>query len=177
MAPDPAESRGAPPPPQDPSPLRGTLGSSLRSPAEGEGKSFIQYKIFIALPGKVPPKTQKGCDVNPIHVFSVLHITAQVELSQQDLGSFHVGREDLPHTRGLTAPDALHVKTGEKSGQKVLERAPSKVQSAPSPRMVVPLPCENPHTVILTNFLLWRPVITHIEQNSRPGRSIRYLLA
>ena len=27
----------APPPPQDPSPLRGTLGSSLRSPAEGEG--------------------------------------------------------------------------------------------------------------------------------------------
>ena len=31
------ESRGAPPPPQDPSPLRGTLGSSLRSPAEGEG--------------------------------------------------------------------------------------------------------------------------------------------
>ena len=37
VAPDPAESRGAPPPPQDPSPLRGTLGSSLRSPAEGEG--------------------------------------------------------------------------------------------------------------------------------------------
>ena len=32
VAPDPAESRGAPPPPQDPSPLRGTLGSSLRSP-------------------------------------------------------------------------------------------------------------------------------------------------
>ena len=27
----------APPPPQDPSPLRGTPGSSLRSPAEGEG--------------------------------------------------------------------------------------------------------------------------------------------
>ena len=37
VAPDPAESRGAPPPPQDPSPLGGTLGSSLRSPAEGEG--------------------------------------------------------------------------------------------------------------------------------------------
>ena len=36
VAPDPAESREAPPPPQDPSPLRGTLGSSLRSPAEGE---------------------------------------------------------------------------------------------------------------------------------------------
>ena len=30
-------STRAPPPPQDPSPLRGTLGSSLRSPAEGEG--------------------------------------------------------------------------------------------------------------------------------------------
>ena len=51
-------------------------------------KSFIQYKIFIALPGKVAPKTQKGRDVNPIHVFCVLHITAQVELSQQDLRSF-----------------------------------------------------------------------------------------
>ena len=38
VAPDPAGSRGAPPPPQDPSPLRGTLGSSLRSPAEGEGQ-------------------------------------------------------------------------------------------------------------------------------------------
>ena len=37
VAPDPAESRGAPPPPQDPSPLRGTLGSSLKSPAEGQG--------------------------------------------------------------------------------------------------------------------------------------------
>ena len=30
------EKHNFPPPPQDPSPLRGTLGSSLRSPAEGE---------------------------------------------------------------------------------------------------------------------------------------------
>ena len=30
----------APPPPQDPSPLRGTLGSSLRSPAEGLAKRW-----------------------------------------------------------------------------------------------------------------------------------------
>ena len=37
VAQDPAESREAPPTPQDASPLRGTLGSSLRSPAEGEG--------------------------------------------------------------------------------------------------------------------------------------------
>ena len=37
VLPDPAESRLAPPPPQDRSPLRGTLASSLRSPAEGEG--------------------------------------------------------------------------------------------------------------------------------------------
>ena len=35
--PTPAESREAPLTPQHPSPLRGTLGSSLRSPAEGEG--------------------------------------------------------------------------------------------------------------------------------------------
>ena len=37
VAPDPAEARGGPPPIQDRSPLRGTLASSLRSPAEGEG--------------------------------------------------------------------------------------------------------------------------------------------
>ena len=37
IAPTPAESREAPLTPQHPSPLRGTLGSSLRSPAEGEG--------------------------------------------------------------------------------------------------------------------------------------------
>lgn len=50
-------------------------------------KSFIQHKVFIALSGKVAPKTQKGGDVNPIHMFSVMHITAQVEFSQQDLRS------------------------------------------------------------------------------------------
>ena len=37
IAPTPAESRETPLTPQDPSPLRGTLGSSLRSPAEVEG--------------------------------------------------------------------------------------------------------------------------------------------
>lgn len=51
-------------------------------------KSFIQNKVFVALPGKVASETQKSCDVNPVHVFSVLHVTAQVELSQQDLRSF-----------------------------------------------------------------------------------------
>ena len=39
----------APPPPQDPSPLRGTPGSSLRSPAEGEG-------------GSAPDFLEAGCD-------------------------------------------------------------------------------------------------------------------
>ena len=37
IAPNPVESREAPPTPQHLSPLRGTLGSSLRSPAEAEG--------------------------------------------------------------------------------------------------------------------------------------------
>ena len=37
IAPTPAESRETPLTPQDPSPLRGTLGSSLRSPAEVVG--------------------------------------------------------------------------------------------------------------------------------------------
>ena len=39
IAPQPVESREAPTTPQDPSPLRGTLGSSLRSPAEVEGNA------------------------------------------------------------------------------------------------------------------------------------------
>ena len=42
-------------PPQDPSPLRGTLGSSLRSPAEGEGhegfppppEKDIEWRVLI----------------------------------------------------------------------------------------------------------------------------------
>ena len=50
-------------------------------------KRFIQHKVFIALPGKVAPKAQKGGDVNPVHVLRVLRVTAQVELGQQDLGS------------------------------------------------------------------------------------------
>ena len=40
-APSPAESREAPPTPQHPSPLRGNLGSSLRSPAEVEGNEAL----------------------------------------------------------------------------------------------------------------------------------------
>lgn len=51
-------------------------------------KRFIQHKVFIALPGKVASKAQKGGDVNPVHMLCVLHVTAQVELSQQDLGCF-----------------------------------------------------------------------------------------
>ena len=37
IAPNPEESRDGPPTPQHPSPLRGTMGSSLRSPGEVEG--------------------------------------------------------------------------------------------------------------------------------------------
>lgn len=51
-------------------------------------KCFIQHKVFIALPGKVASKAQKGGDVNPVHMLRVLHVTAQVELSQQDLSCF-----------------------------------------------------------------------------------------
>lgn len=51
-------------------------------------KRFIQHKVFIALPGKVASKAQKGGDVNPVHMLRVLHVTAQVELSQQDLSCF-----------------------------------------------------------------------------------------
>ena len=43
VAPDPAESRGAPPPPQDPSPLGGTLGSSL----QGGSPSCSDHSIYM----------------------------------------------------------------------------------------------------------------------------------
>ena len=54
VAPDPAESRGAPPSPQDPWPLSGTLGSSLRSPAEGEGNEGFQSHDIVAPPISKP---------------------------------------------------------------------------------------------------------------------------
>ena len=44
-----AEPRGAPPPPQDPSPLRGTLGSSLRSP------SFLKTSVSPVHSIPTPP--------------------------------------------------------------------------------------------------------------------------
>ena len=47
----PAESRGAPPPPQDPSPLRGTLGSSLPStPERSEGLRACYWEGPSELP-------------------------------------------------------------------------------------------------------------------------------
>ena len=54
--PDPAVSRGAPPPPQHPSPLRGTLGSFLRSPAEVEGNEGFppQPKKELESPSSTP---------------------------------------------------------------------------------------------------------------------------
>ena len=50
IAPSPAESREAPPTPQHPSPIRGTMGSSLRSPAEVEGNEAF------------PPQPQKDLE-------------------------------------------------------------------------------------------------------------------
>ena len=50
IAPSPEESREAPPTPQHPSPIRGTMGSSLRSPAEFEGNEAF------------PPQPQKDLE-------------------------------------------------------------------------------------------------------------------
>ena len=50
IAPSPAESREAPPTPQHPSPIRGTMGSSLRSLAEVEGNEAF------------PPQPQKDLE-------------------------------------------------------------------------------------------------------------------
>ena len=59
-------SQGAPPPPQDPSPLRCTLASSLRSPAEGEGHEGFPLPPEKELdpvtrePGRAPPRHAHG---------------------------------------------------------------------------------------------------------------------
>ena len=45
VAPDPAESRGAPPPPQDPSPLRGTLGTACLSRCSGGLRPLVQLCV------------------------------------------------------------------------------------------------------------------------------------
>ena len=92
VAPDPAESRGAPPPPQDPSPLRGTLGSSLRSPAEGApnclwaserwGKTVMESQCGhfqetpFAIRAAKGETMRKGCWFGCFLLFSLLHVHA-----------------------------------------------------------------------------------------------------
>ena len=69
IAATPAESREAPLTPQHPSPLRGTLGSSLMSPAEGKGNEDFPpplEKDFDSPAAKclealVPPMTPEQC--------------------------------------------------------------------------------------------------------------------
>lgn len=48
---------------------------------------LIQHQFFITLPCKVAPKAQERVDIDPIHMFCVLCITAEVELSKKALGS------------------------------------------------------------------------------------------
>ena len=67
FAPEPAESRGAPPPPQDPSPLRGTLGSSLRSPAEGEGHEGFPPPPDKDLESPQVPHTDRQVACHPVN--------------------------------------------------------------------------------------------------------------
>lgn len=57
---------------------------------------LVQYKLFVALPGKIAPEAQEGVDVDTVHVASVLHVTAQVEFRQQALGSFLLGMQRGP---------------------------------------------------------------------------------
>lgn len=48
---------------------------------------LVQHVFLIALPGKIAPEAQESVDVDTVHVASVLHITAQVELCQKALSS------------------------------------------------------------------------------------------
>ena len=67
IAPNPAESREVPPTPQYPSPLRGTQGSSLRSPAEVEGnegfppqpEKELESQSSTLLNALAPPMTRE----------------------------------------------------------------------------------------------------------------------
>ena len=63
IAPNPAESRETRPTPQHPSPIRGTMGSSLRSPAEVEGNEAF------------PPQPQKDleCPSTPLEALVLSH--------------------------------------------------------------------------------------------------------
>ena len=54
VAPDPAETRGAPPPPQDPSPLRGTLapGEEVRPSCQASGRPLrggLSWKLEVTM--------------------------------------------------------------------------------------------------------------------------------
>ena len=80
VAPDPAESRAAPPPPQDPSPLRGTLGHTL-------ALSQLQHHSFppISHAGMHPwPRTPSDWHIPPY-----LHTGGSRVLGMACLGLVH----------------------------------------------------------------------------------------
>ena len=109
IAPNPAESREAPSTPQHPSPLRGTLGSSLRSPAEVERKEGfppqpekdLESPSSMRLEAPVPYHDSKALTGSPRHAHGDLTFLAPherlPELSDVLCEKLHIGaaaRED-----------------------------------------------------------------------------------
>ena len=72
VAQTPAESRETPLTPQHPSPLRGTLGSSLRSPAEFEGNKGFPPP-FEMKPSSIGPNPVESLRLRQLH--SIPHLS------------------------------------------------------------------------------------------------------
>ena len=83
IAPNPAGSREAPPTPQCPSPLRGTLGSSLRSPAEVEGNEGF------------PPQPEKDLE-SPSSTRLEALVPSHYSRATTRSSSLRAGRPDFP---------------------------------------------------------------------------------
>ena len=138
-----------PPPPQDPSPLRGTLGSSLRPPAEGEGiwpdslPTQCTEGTMTSLPR--PSETPGMCScvfqslwcLQPMAWASLWSLTRLPTLEP---------RLGIPHSEGtsLTAwlpssrPPALHSRHSSDSMSNSLETAPPGVPRAPQSQCPLP---------------------------------------
>lgn len=49
------------------------------------GQRVVEQLVLVALPRHVAAEAQEGGDVDPVDVLRVLHVAAQVELSQDAL--------------------------------------------------------------------------------------------
>lgn len=60
------------------------------------GERLVDQLVLVALPGHVSSEAEEGGDVDSVHVLCVLHVAAQVELSQDAFPRLllHTRRDD-----------------------------------------------------------------------------------